>query len=180
VGVALDPSGNVFVAYPGNHRIQKFTNSGAFLLTLGWGVQDGMAAFETCTSGCQAGIAGSGDGQFSGLGGVAVDATATSSSLTAAASRSSTTQGTLSRSGRSPLSPGALAVDASGNVFASYAVSLDGIAEYTNTGAFVRTWGCTGTVDGTFDGIGGIAVDGNEHVFVADLLNNRIQKFGCP
>ena len=39
----------------------------------GWGVDTGAAAFETCTSSCQAGIAGSGVGQFAFPGGVAID-----------------------------------------------------------------------------------------------------------
>ena len=30
-GVAVDPSGNVFVADSGNDRIQKFTNTGKFI-----------------------------------------------------------------------------------------------------------------------------------------------------
>jgi DNA-binding beta-propeller fold protein YncE len=46
---------------------------GTFLLAFGWGVADGKPAFETCTSGCQAGIQGSGNGQFNGPAGVAVD-----------------------------------------------------------------------------------------------------------
>src|SRR5262249_35708988 len=72
-GVAVDGSGNVFVGELGNNRIEKFTTSGAFLLTFGWAVQDGMAAVETCTAARGAGIAGSGDGQFAGPYGVAVD-----------------------------------------------------------------------------------------------------------
>ena len=82
VGVAVDGSGNVFVADTGNHRIQKFTNTGTFLTK--WG------------------SSGSGDGQFSrspwpspwmGAG--------TSSSPTPAttASRSSRTPGPSSPSG---------------------------------------------------------------------------------
>ncbi|TMB49822.1 MAG: hypothetical protein E6J56_22675 [Deltaproteobacteria bacterium] len=74
LGVAVDGSGNVFVTDRYNARIQEFTNTGTFLLTFGWGVQDGMAAPETCTSACQAGIAGIGDGQFNSPWGVAVDA----------------------------------------------------------------------------------------------------------
>ena len=31
VGVAVDPSGNVFVVEPENDRIQKFTNTGTFI-----------------------------------------------------------------------------------------------------------------------------------------------------
>ena len=71
--VAVDASGNVFVAEFSGNRVQKFTNTGTFLLSFGWGVADGMAAFETCTTGCQAGISGSGDGQFNLPFGIAVD-----------------------------------------------------------------------------------------------------------
>ena len=53
-GVAVDGSGNVFVADAGNNRIQKFTNTGTFIGK--WGCE------------------GSGDGQFSQPTGVAVDA----------------------------------------------------------------------------------------------------------
>src|SRR5574340_849041 len=53
-GIAVDAAGTrVYVADTGNHRIQKFTSSGDFILT--WGSQ------------------GAGDGQFSYPGGVAVD-----------------------------------------------------------------------------------------------------------
>src|SRR5438309_81191 len=52
-GVAVDGSGNVFVADPGNNHIQKFTNTGTFLT--------------------QWGSSGTGDGQFVDPRGVAVD-----------------------------------------------------------------------------------------------------------
>src|SRR3954452_15823111 len=64
-GVALDSSGNVYVADLSNHRIQEFSPTGSFMRMWGWGVDDGSNASQTCTSGCQAGIQGSGDGQFS-------------------------------------------------------------------------------------------------------------------
>jgi DNA-binding beta-propeller fold protein YncE len=73
VGVATDGSGNVYVADSYNARIQKFDNSGTFLMTFGWGVADGKAAFEICSSACHAGIPGSGNGQFYYPSGVAVD-----------------------------------------------------------------------------------------------------------
>lgn len=53
LGVAVDPSGNVYVSDSFNHRIQKFSSSGAFLNKWGSG--------------------GSGDGQFLSPSGVAVD-----------------------------------------------------------------------------------------------------------
>ncbi len=63
--VAVDESsGDIYVADTGNHRIVKFDPSGQFLASWGWGVNDGSASSEVCTSGCQAGIAGTGPGQF--------------------------------------------------------------------------------------------------------------------
>ncbi|TMA57524.1 MAG: hypothetical protein E6J75_07440, partial [Deltaproteobacteria bacterium] len=52
-GVAVDGSGNVFVADTGNNRIQEFTNTGTFLAK--WGTT------------------GSGDGEFFAPYGVGVD-----------------------------------------------------------------------------------------------------------
>jgi len=71
--VVVDSAGNVYAVDNGNDRIQKFTNTGTFLRMWGFGVDDGTAVFQICTSGCQAGISGSGDGQFTTPVGVAVD-----------------------------------------------------------------------------------------------------------
>src|SRR5262245_1942579 len=66
VGVAVSPTaGNVYVADSGNARVQKFDANGNFLAAWGWGVTDGAAQSEVCTANCQAGIPGSGAGQFS-------------------------------------------------------------------------------------------------------------------
>jgi hypothetical protein len=67
-GIDADSAGNVYVADANNQRIQKFNSSGVFQRTWGWGVDDGSNAFQVCTSGCQSGISGSGNGQFSGSG----------------------------------------------------------------------------------------------------------------
>jgi len=72
-GVAFDSAGNLYVADSTNHRVQKFDSSNTFLRMWGYGVDTGAAAFETCTSGCQAGSAGSGDGQFNFPRGIAID-----------------------------------------------------------------------------------------------------------
>ena len=56
--VAADASGDVYVADYRNNRIDEFSAAGAFIKAYGWGVSDGASRFETCTSTCQAGIAG--------------------------------------------------------------------------------------------------------------------------
>jgi hypothetical protein len=65
--LALDFETNrLYIADKGNNRIDVFKTSGEFLFAFGWGVDTGAAKAETCTtaSTCQAGIAGSGAGQF--------------------------------------------------------------------------------------------------------------------
>jgi DNA-binding beta-propeller fold protein YncE len=65
-GVTTDPAGNVWAPDNDGERLEKFGPDGAFLFAVGFGVQDGSPVFQKCTSGCQVGIAGSGDGQFDG------------------------------------------------------------------------------------------------------------------
>jgi hypothetical protein len=64
---------DVYVADPGNLRVDQFSSSGSFIRAWGWGVADGLPALETCTLSCQAGLPGSGAGQFTTPTFVAVD-----------------------------------------------------------------------------------------------------------
>lgn len=70
VGLALDASGNVYVADMGSKRVQKFDPSGDFLLMFGWEVNKTTKA-NICTKAdlgagdvCGIGITGSAPGQF--------------------------------------------------------------------------------------------------------------------
>ena len=72
-GVAVDQQGNVWVVDQGSDRVREFSNNLELNLTLGLGVKDGQAKFETCTSECQVGLSGSGNGQFSNPTGIAID-----------------------------------------------------------------------------------------------------------
>ena len=76
---AVAPNGNVYVADTGNNRVQEFTSAGKFVEAFGWGVSNGKAEFQNCTSAskCEAGIAGSGAGQFNSPDGIAVNAAGT-------------------------------------------------------------------------------------------------------
>ena len=152
-GIAVDGSGNFFDADMGEFRVQKYDNSWRFLLTFGWGVEDGAAVFEICRPPLvcvRAGLPGSGNGQFGGRVG-----------------------NTLY------LAPQSVAVDGSGNVYVSDAVN-DRIQVFDNDGNFRTAWGSSGSGDGQFSGPNGIAVDGSGNVFVADVGNKRVQKFACP
>jgi hypothetical protein len=77
-GAAVDPlSGNLYLVDQANARIGEFDPWGQFVRAWGWGVRDGSNEFQICTTetGCQAGIKGSGAGQFDrklGGGGIAV------------------------------------------------------------------------------------------------------------
>lgn len=73
VGVAADREGHVWVSDSGNNRIEEFSSAGTFIKVLGWGVSNGESKYETCTTKCKAGIAGSGNGQFKEPKGIAVD-----------------------------------------------------------------------------------------------------------
>lgn len=73
-GVAVDQStGAVYIADTGNSRVVKFDSSGAFVSAWGWGVQDGSAETQICSSGCQAGLSGVGGGQLATPKFIAVD-----------------------------------------------------------------------------------------------------------
>ena len=75
-GVAVnEATGDLYVADTGNHRIDQFEADGTFVRAWGWGVRDGSAELQTCTSitGCQAGLAGTEAGEFETALAIAVD-----------------------------------------------------------------------------------------------------------
>jgi len=73
-GVVTDLNNRIIVQDQSNQRVSIFDSTGTFELMFGWGVDDGSAVLQTCTSGCQAGIGGGGIGQFQNMrGGITVD-----------------------------------------------------------------------------------------------------------
>ena len=158
VGVAIDQTtGDVYVADSGNARVQKFDSSGgAFIAAWGWGVRDGVAQSEVCTSACLAGLAGSGAGQFSRPTSIAVDSSGGPSSGDVYVGDASnnviskfdtdgnflaTIDGTSSTQGHFQSVVG-IAVDQSGNLWVADD-GTDNVIEFDDQGNFLQQWNDT-------------------------------------
>lgn len=185
-GVAVDSTGNVFVADFLNNTIRKITPTGAVTTLAG-----------------KAGNPGSADGtgtaaQFNSPSSVAVDSSnnvyvadmsngtvrkisagGVVTTLAGSAGQWGATDGTGSAARFSLLL--GIAVDGSGNVF----VADGGIVRKITASGVVTTVAGTANIFGSADGIGtaaqfnyvhGVAVDGSGNLYVADYYNNAIRK----
>lgn len=165
-GLATDANGNVYVADAWNHRVQKFTSSGAFVTA--WG-SNGVAP-----------------GQFNYPRDIAVDPSGFVFVVDGANARVQkfTQEGVFVSTFGTPGSGDgqfnfafAIDIDAAGNI---YVTERDNhrVQKFTNAGVFITRWGSFGTGDGHFWHPAGIAVDDSAGVvYVVDASNARIQKF---
>jgi sugar lactone lactonase YvrE len=73
-GLAVNfETGRLYVADAGNNRVDVFDAEGHFEKAFGWGVVNGVAEPQACTTTCHKGLAGAGSGQLSRPSGIAVD-----------------------------------------------------------------------------------------------------------
>jgi len=182
-GIAVDNSGNVYVADHYNYRIQKFTATGIFLTK--WGSQ------------------GTGDGQFEGLYGLAVDDAGNVYAVESGNDRIQKFTSTgaflgwwglddLGYTGWHDPGSGRTAVEGNGDgqLYNANRIGIDRkrcvfvsegsgnrIQKFTSTGTFITKWGGYGSGDGQFQFPFGVAIDKDDYVYVADRYNGRIQKF---
>ncbi len=160
-GVAVNNgTHDVYVADTGNHRVDEFSPSGAFVRAWGWGVADGTTeALQVCTSGCHAGLPGTGAGQLNEPTSIAVDNSggpsqgdvyvsdrASVSKFSASGAYISTNRGiavTFPVAGPFAGSLAGIAVDASGNlwVYGDVQAGQGGIVfEFAQDGSFITDW----------------------------------------
>jgi sugar lactone lactonase YvrE len=172
-GIAVDPSGPVYVADPGAARVLHLWGDGTFLSELG-------------------GARGLGGPSLSGAGAVAV-ARASERVYVADSAHNRvlaySPEGVLlaswgagGGSGAAGSGPGefsdpvGVAVDGAEDVYVLDRGN-ERVVELRPDGSTVRAWGARGGSDGRFTGPTGIALDGAGHVFVLDGERNRVQEF---
>ncbi len=184
-GIAVAASGNVYVSEGPNNRVDIFKEKGEFISTFGWGVTDAKSELETCTTACKTGLSGSGNGQFSGVRGVAVSPAGNVWVVESTNNRVqefNTTNEYVLKFGTSGTGTGqfkepkGIAYTAGGNVL----VADEGNARvqtFTQTGAFLSVFGTKGTGPAQLEEPSGLAVASNENAYVVDFKNNRVQQW---
>ena len=164
-GIALDNSGNIYVADSQNHRIQKFRSDGTLLMR--WG------SF------------GRGNGQFMLPTGIAVDR---QGYIYVADTENFRIQkfrpdfsflrawGSNGRADGQFMLPYGITVDSQLNVFV-VDHSNHRVQKFVNDGTFIQKWGSRGSSKDNFEYPWGIATDASGNVYVADTNNNAIKIF---
>ena len=172
--IAVDSTGNVYVADTGNDRVQKFNNSGSYLTTLG--------------------SSGSGNYQFDCPDGVSVDASGNIYAADSCNHRIQIYNGALTYIGRIGVTdvpggdnshfnhPWGVDVDSSGRVYVAdgdnqRVQKCSGSGTTWTCATFAGTTGEGGDDFAHFDTPRDVAVDIQGRVYVADAWNNRVQVF---
>ena len=184
-GIAITGTGSIFVSDGANNRIEKFNEKGEFQLTFGYGVSNGEAKLQVCTSTCRAGIAGSGAGQFNAPRGIAVSGAGNVWVADSANHRIEEFKengeyvksvGSNGTGNGQFTEPDSITIDASGNLWVSDGTS-NRIQKFTSSGEYLTSMGIKGTGPGQFEGPWGIAITASGNMYIADAKNNRVQRW---
>jgi tripartite motif-containing protein 71 len=183
-GVAVAPSGEVYVADTGHDRVARFAADGRPLGTLGSGRSSG-APTHTLEDLASDGLVGQRIGQLRRPLALAVAPTGDLYVADAGEDRVvelSPAGALLASWGGAGGAPGrfdepaGIAVDSAGHVFVSDRGN-GRVEEFTAGGRLLAAWGLTGSAPGELGRPAGIATDCRGDVLVADTENNRVQVF---
>jgi DNA-binding beta-propeller fold protein YncE len=168
--VRVDPQDNIWIVDAGSNQVFKFDPDGKLLLVLGRKPESislrpgpGVPARAIdIPKGGAAPEAGRGEGRGGGGGGGRGGAAAPGAGP----------------NGDNFNRPSDVTWDKAGNVYVADGYgSNNRIAKFTRDGNFVKTWGQTGSGQGQFNGIRGLAIDAAGNLYAADAGNKRIQVF---
>ena len=168
--VRVDPQDNVWIVDAGSNQVVKFDADGRFQLVLGRKPENitlrpgpgvpasaADAAFLAARGVAPAGGPGGGGGGGGGNAGRPAGSGINGDGFNR---------------------PSDVTWDRAGNIYVADGFgSNNRIAKFDKNGDFLKTWGSTGSAQGQFNGIRGIAIDAAGNIYVADAGNKRIQVF---
>ena len=175
-GIAIASSGSRWIADTANNRVQELNSKDEFVEAIGFGVTNGEAKFETCTTACEAGIAGSGNGQFNKPRMIAVapngDIYVTDSENGRVEVFSSTgaflsilgKKGTKAGEFTQPVS---IAINTNGQVFVGDK-GKSVVDEFKENNEYITTIGAKGAGNGEFETITGVLVNPEGQLYVSN------------
>jgi tripartite motif-containing protein 71 len=160
--VAVDPSGNIFVADSGHDRVLEFNSTREYLK--------------------QFGSEGSGEGQFQGIAGIAANSAGDVYVTGSDRVQEFSPTGAFIRKFGSPGSgngqfagPSGIAIDSSGNVWVLDSFNYR-VQEFSATGEFLSKFGSQGTGNGQLQASYGLVISGG-NLYISEFANNRVQEF---
>jgi sugar lactone lactonase YvrE len=195
-GVAVDSSGNIYIADTGNHVIRKVTISTGKISTIAgtgsanFGGDGGLATAGSVTFNTPSGVAVDGSGNFyiadtlnNRIRKVTIS-TGFISTVVGTGSSGSTGDGAAATSAKLN-GPQGVAVDGSGNIYIAD-TGNNKIRKVTISTGFISTIAGTGTAGSTGDGAAatsaklsapkGVGLDTSGNIYVADTSNNKIRE----
>jgi len=203
--LALDESGDVWVADAANHRIDEFSTTRSFLKAVGWGVKDGKSELETCTTSCKTGLSGAGAGEFAEPQGITFDESNGDLYISDAADEridvystagafvkafgwgvadgkaeletctTSCRAGTAGAGKGQLSSPHGLTADTNGNIWVADDTNSR-LEKFSAEGAYIAAYGQEGKGNGEFTGIGD-AVYCKGDIYATDIGGERVEEF---
>jgi DNA-binding beta-propeller fold protein YncE len=184
--LTINPNtGNVYVADEGNNRVVELNSKGEFVTTFGWGVSNGKTEYQICTTNCQAGTAGSGNGQFYALKGLTLDGSGNvwandqgNNRIEEFTSTGAFVQKWGSEGTAEGYIDGAVGLVFSGEHLWVAEALTNRVQEFSTSGTYLGHFGKAGTGNGEFSSPRGITVDAKTgNFYVADGGNHRVQEF---
>ena len=166
LGIAIDRSGDIYVADSGNNRIVKYSTGG--VAKKAWGKQ-GMGRGELVYP---TAVAVNSQNEIVVVDRVHVQRFPPEGEVVAAWGKGGTGDGELNR-------PLGLAVDAQNYIYVAD-TGNNRVQKFDLNGRFVAKWGSAGTGDGQMMGPVSVAVNNKGNIFVLELENNRLQEFKVP